>query len=148
MSAPIPLADGLFTWPADKPELIAGRVPGTDRVLFPRPERVMADDGSLVETEEVRLPRRGTLWTFTTQRFRPPASEDSTTAFNAENFQPFAVGYIEMPGFLKIQTRITEPDPDKLRIGQEMELVMEPFGQDAQGRDVVTFAFSPVEEVS
>jgi uncharacterized OB-fold protein len=148
VSAPIPLAEGLFTWPADEPELIAGRVPGTDRVLFPRPEHVMADDGSLVETEEIRLPRRGNLWTFTTQRFRPPASKDSTTAFSEENFRPFTVGYIELPGFLKIQTRITEADPDRLRIGQEMELVMEPFGQDTQGRDVVTFAFSPVEEVS
>jgi uncharacterized OB-fold protein len=145
----VPLAEGLFTWPSEDPRLIAGRCPQTGRLSFPRRAREILDDGSTVETEAVQLPRRGTLWAFTTQSFRPTsppyAGQDTT-----ETFQPFAVGYVELPEALRVQARLTEPDANKLRVGQEMELVIRPFGTDEQGREVVMYEFAPVsaEELS
>jgi uncharacterized OB-fold protein len=95
--------------------------------------------------EQVELPRRGRLWTFTTQRFRPPeppyAGDDDEASF-----EPFAVGYIELPGALMVEARLTEPDYDKLRIGQEMELAIVPFGTDAAGNQTMMYAFAPVKE--
>jgi uncharacterized OB-fold protein len=140
----VPFAEGLFTWPSDEPALIAGRNPETGKLAFPRKARVILDDGSFAETAVELLPRRGTLWTFTTQRFRPgpPYAADDT----AETFEPFTVGYVELPGALRVEARLTEPDPAKLRIGQEMELVVMPFGVDEQGRQTLIYAFAPVQD--
>ena len=44
-----------------------------------------------------------------------------------------------------METRLTESDPAKLRIGMEMELVLIPLATDADGNEVMTFAFAPVE---
>jgi len=138
----VPIAEDLFTWPSDEPALVAGRS-SDGRLVFPfRTHRIVG--GVREELERVELPRRGTLWTFTTQVFRPPAppyaGED-----DAKTFEPFAVGYVELPGALRVETRLTEPDPAKLRIGQEMELRIVPFGHDAEGNQTMTYAFAPVD---
>lgn len=143
MVSQIPIAEGLFTWPAEVPTLLAGRVPQTGQVMFPRRATVMLDDGSLTDTEVVELPRRGRLWTFTTQNFEPPLADFIAPS---GGFQPFSLGYVELDGNLRVETRLTEPDVSKLHIGQEMELVIEALGQDVDGNEVVTFAFAPVEE--
>ncbi|MGA1509918.1 MAG: hypothetical protein ACO37X_09520 [Ilumatobacteraceae bacterium] len=39
---------------------------------------------------------------------------------------------------------MTESDPEKLKIGMEMELVIVPLSTDENGDEVVTFAFAPV----
>ena len=57
---------------------------------------------------------------------------------------PFAVGYVELPGEVKVETRLVECDATTLRIGMEMELVIVPFRTDDDGNEVVTFAFRPV----
>lgn len=139
----VPLADGLFTWPSADPALIAGKA-SDGRLVFPyRTHRIV--NGVREELKVVELPRRGTLWTFTTQNFRP-TSPPYAGNDDAQSFQPFALGYVELAGALKVEARLTEPDPAKLRIGQEMELVVVPFGVDAQGNETMVFAFAPVEE--
>ena len=93
---------------------------------------------------EVLLARRGTLWGFTTQQFRPPSPPydgDDTP----ETFQPYALGYVELPGQLLVQARFTEPDPDRLRIGQEMELRIIPYTTRPDGTEILTYAFAPAE---
>ena len=57
-----------------------------------------------------------------------------------------ASGYVELPGELRVEARLTEHRPEHLRIGMEMELVVVPFGTDEDGNEVVTFAFRPVGE--
>lgn len=127
-----PVAEGLFTWPSDEPQLIASTNGG--RLTFP------AKAGE----EQVLLKRRGTLWGFTTQQFRPPSPPydgDDTP----ETFQPYALGYVELPEQLLIQARFTEPDPAKLTIGQPMELVVVPYTTRPGGTEILTYAFAPVE---
>ena len=38
-------------------------------------------------------------------------------------FVPFAVGYVEFPGCLRVEGRLTENDPARLRIGMPMRVV-------------------------
>ena len=138
----IPLAEDLFTWPAEEPALIAGRS-SDGKLVFPyRKHKIVG--GKREELERVPLPRRGTLWTFTSQVFRPPsppyAGDD-----DAKTFKPFAVGYVELEGALRVETRLTEADPAKLKIGQEMELRIEVFRKDAEGNELMMYAFAPVE---
>jgi uncharacterized OB-fold protein len=96
----------------------------------------------------VLLSRVGTLFTWTTQQFVPPSPPYAGDT-DAESFEPYAVGYVELAEGILVEGRLTESDPDRLTIGQEMELVIIPFrvasGTDgAPDREIVTFAFSPV----
>lgn len=127
------VAEGLFTWPSDEPRLIASRRDG--ELSFP------ARPGD----EQVLLSRRGTLWGFTTQQFRPPSPPYDGDDV-PETFEPYALGYVELPGELLVQARFTESDPNRLRIGQEMELRIVPYTTRADGTEVLTFAFSPVDQ--
>ena len=79
------------------------------------------------------LPQRGTLWTWTTQGFepKPPFVRDG-------EFEPYAVGYVEFPGLLRVEGRLTESDPTLLRIGMDVEVVA------LERPNGVTYAFAPV----
>lgn len=89
---------------------------------------------------EHRLPRRGTLWTFTTQQFLP--KEPYATGETQETFRPYGVGMVQLGDEVRVEGRLTEADPDVLRIGMEMEVTVVPFGLD--GSETVTYAFQPV----
>jgi hypothetical protein len=55
---------------------------------------------------------------------------------------PYGVGYVELADGVRVETRLTETEG--LENGIEMELVLVPFRTDADGNEVVTFAFRPV----
>jgi uncharacterized protein len=91
---------------------------------------------------EILLPRRGTLVSWTTQGFPPvvPFAGDAT----GENFQPFGVGLVQLDDVVRVEARLTESDPARLDFGMEVELRIVPFYVDADGVEVLTFAFEPV----
>ena len=133
-----PVADGLLEGPAAAPALIGSECLRCGVVAFPRQGSCAACTSSDVRAR--RLARRGTLWTWTIQCF-PPKSPPYAGA--ADDFEPFGVGYVELPGEVRVEARLTVADPERLRIGMPMELVLvsAPGSNGAQ-----TFAFRPVEE--
>ena len=50
----------------------------------------------------------------------------------------------QLEDVIRVEGRLTENDPAKLRFGMEVELTMVPFTTDGEGDEVVTFAFQPV----
>ena len=136
-----PVADGLFTWPADEPRLIGSRCTECGIITFPTQDS--CPRCATTAMEEHLLARRGTLWAWTTQDFPPPSPPYAGPTGDA--FVPYGVGYVELPGEVKVETRLTEAGPDVLRLGMEMELVVVPFRIDDDGNEVVTFAFRPVD---
>jgi uncharacterized OB-fold protein len=137
-----PIAEGLFTWPADEPRLLGSRCTECRTVVFPA-ARSCPRCGS-VHVESHQLPRRGRLFTFTTQGFLP--KEPYRGPETEETFTGFALGYVELDDEVMVESRLTEPDPERLEIGMEMELVVVLFRRDPDGADVMTFAFAPIEE--
>jgi uncharacterized OB-fold protein len=131
-----PVADGLFTWPSDHPQLIGARCRVCGTVTFPA--QASCPRCPATDMEEHLLDRRGTLWTFTVQGFQP-----KPPYAGPEVFEPYGVGYVELPGQVMVEARLTESDPSRLRIGQPMELVIVPFRRDESGDDILTFAFCP-----
>ena len=142
MSKQIPIAEGLFTWPADKPALLASRCKQCGIAAFPVAESCMACSGQEVTVEE--LPSRGTLWTWTIQRFMPKAPYHSNET--AETFQPYGVGYLELPGGVRVEGRLTENDPDKIHIGMAMDVVFDTWRTEENGDEVISFFFKPVDQ--
>ena len=137
MPVQVPIDEGLFTWPSDEPRLLGSRC-DCGVVAFPAQASCPRDGGEMTTVE---LPRRGTLWTFTTQGFAPKGPPDGPFL---GAYEPYAVGYVELPEHCKVESRLTESDPSKLSVGMEMELVIVPFRTDEQGNEVLTFAFEPV----
>jgi uncharacterized OB-fold protein len=111
-----------------EPVLLGSECRGCATVTFPR--QAACPRCTSTDVAERRLARRGTLWSWTIQRFRPK----SPPYAGPEAFEPYGVGYIELPGEVRVEARLTESDPSKLEIGMEMELTLVP---DA------TFAFRP-----
>ena len=137
----VPVTEGVFTWPSQTPQLIGSRCVECGNHMFP--VQSGCPKCSSDSTEEVLLGRRGTLWTWTVQGY-PPKSPPYAGNVDPKTFQAFGVGYIELPGQIKIEARLTESDPTKLKIGMEMEMVLVPLNTDEAGNEVVTFAFAPV----
>ena len=128
MSAPAPVAAGLWT-DGTEPRLIGGRHRVSGEIVFPMPQGDAAQ-----HFDAVALSRTGTLWSWTSQDFRPK----SPPYAGPEAFKPFLIGYVELPGQVIVETRIEGAALADLKIGMAMEMVLTEF---APGRS--TFAFKP-----
>lgn len=126
MSALAPIAPSLWTDEAE-PRLIGGRR-ADGEIVFPVPD---GDAAALVEP--VALSRRGTLWSWTTQGFEPKEPYSGP-----QPFQPFLIGYVELPGEVIVETRIVDATPGDLIIGMPMEFAVVPFDDTRS-----TYAFRP-----
>ena len=60
-----------------------------------------------------------------------------------ETFQPYGVGYLELPGGVRVEGRLTENDPEKLSIGMEMDVIFDTYRTEENGDEVVSFFFRP-----
>jgi len=136
--ARVPIAEGILTGPADAPQLVGGRCGSCGIVTFPAQDA--CPRCASTEMGEHPLARRGRLWAWTTQEFPPPSPP--YTGPSGEDFVPYGVGYVELGGEVRVESRLTEIEG--LENGMEMELVLVPFRTDEQGNEVVTFAFRPV----
>jgi uncharacterized OB-fold protein len=130
--------DGLIAGTPDAPQLIGSECRACGVVAFPAQSSCAACTSS--DVTERRLARRGTLWTWTIQCF-PPKSPPY--AGDPDAFEPYGVGYVELAGEVRVEGRLTEADPERLRIGMPMELVLMPA---PGGNGAVTYAFSPVDD--
>ncbi|MGV0813336.1 OB-fold domain-containing protein [Mycolicibacterium boenickei] len=119
--------------------LVGGRCGACGEIEFPRKQSCRDCGG--VDIAGVPLADQGVLWSWTVQRFPPP----SPPYFGAaDEFEPFGVGYVELPGQVIVETRLTESDPDRLRIGMPMALSDVDVVTET-GKTALTFAFAPVE---
>jgi uncharacterized OB-fold protein len=137
-----PVADGLFTDAAGEPRLIGSRCRECGVIAFPR--QSSCPRCTSLDVYEHLLQRRGTLWSWTIQCF-PPKSPPYAVE-DSDAFQPYGVGYVELPDEVRVEARLTECDPDRLRIGMPMELTLIPAPGGTSAR--VTYAFAPAAEDS
>src|SRR6266581_1549873 len=141
MMAQVPVADGVFTFPAAEPQLIGSRCGSCGIVTFPVQDS--CPRCASTEMAEHLLPRRGRLWAWTTQSFPPPSPPYAGPT--GKEFVPFGVGYVDL-GEVKVESRLTTADVDRLHTGLEMELVIVPLRTDDDGNEVMTFAFEPAPD--
>ena len=133
-----PIAD-LFTWPSEEPRLLGSRCDECGAVTFPEQSRCPRCSAATMDPLE--LPRRGTLVSWTTQGF-PPAVDYMNDPSGA-SFVPFGVGLVQLDDVVRVESRLTVNDPAQLAFGMEVELQIIPFYTDANGDEIVTFAFAP-----
>ena len=144
MSSQKPLHDGLYTWPSEKPQMLGSRCPHCGETAFPAQSGCRSCSAN--ESEIVEIGDTGTLWTWTIQGFLPkePYNSDETV----ETFKPYGVGYVEMPGGVRVESRIAANSREQLIIGMPLKLEIVPFRTDSDGTQWMTFQFAPVEETA
>lgn len=139
MQNPRPVAD-LYRIVDGEVRLIAGCRKSDGVLAFPFPEGSEA-----AGHDPVLLPATGTLWSWTVQRFAPKQPYDGPSG---EDYQPYAVAYVQLGDMLIVEGRIAQTPPPPLTIGQPMQVVRVAYTQDAQGQPVETYAFNPLEHAA
>jgi uncharacterized OB-fold protein len=134
--AMVPIAEDLFE-ERPVPRLIGGRHRQTGAFAFPFPA---GQEGK--EYEQVSLSPTGLLWSHTVQRFRPK----SPPYAGPDAFEPYAVGYVELPGEIIVEGRLTGLPIDGWRSGMAVRTAIVPFER-ADGTIVAVYAFEPSEPV-
>ena len=115
-----PIAPDLFIVTKDGPRLLGGRRKTDGKIVFPLPP-----GAERAYFETIELSPTGKLWSWTVQRFRPkspPYAGDE----DEKNFKPFALGYVELPGEIIVESRLDFGGAEP-RIGASMRLELVPF---------------------
>ncbi len=86
---------------------------------------------------EIPLGKRGTLWTYTIVRHRPPGNYKGP-----EPFVPFGLGLVELPEGVRVMAPI-HCDIGQLKIGLPLRFTA--YVRKDADREVVAFSFEPEE---
>ena len=143
MRRDIAITEGLFSsLDPQQAHLIGSRCKDCGAYAFPSQTGCARCCGTAVEPAE--LSRNGTLWTWTMQSFRPPSPPYRGPDQKPEDFQPFLLGMIELPGECRVLGRILADSPDDIEIGMPMELTLFPYNVVVGGQTIFSYAFKPV----
>src|SRR6201992_3951807 len=132
-------ADDATTEGAGSPYLIGAKCPHCSTYVFPPRANNCPNPGcDADQLEQVPLSRRGTLWSYTENRYAPPPPYPAP-----DPFEPFAVAAVELSdeGLIvlgKVAEGILAAD---LKIGLEMELTTMPLFVDDDGVERIVYAW-------
>jgi uncharacterized OB-fold protein len=126
-----PLAEGVYRLVDGEPRLLGGRRLSDGKIVFPLPQGAQAK-----AFEPIELASEGVLWSFTVQRFRP-----KTPYAGPAEFKPYAVGYVELPGQIIVESHIVAQDFNALKVGLPARLTLVPFRKEPDGTEVMTYGF-------
>ena len=137
---PIPLKKGLWSQPdADgNVFLLASKCKNCGELFFPAKEQTICTHCQHEEFETVNLSRTGKIFTFSVVQVRPPEFYKGEV--------PYALARIELPDGILIDSLVADCDFEQLKVGMEMELVLDKLYTHQEGQDVITYKFKPVAE--
>lgn len=135
-----PAIDGWFaTDEGGVTHLIGGKCPGCGTYVFPPrqnncPNPACAGD----ELQAVALSARGTLWSYTENRYPPPAPYPAP-----DPFEPFAIAAVELAdeGLIVLGKVVQGTLAADLLVGMEMELTTMPLFTDDDGVERMVHAW-------
>ena len=137
-----PAVEGWFTT-GSEPALLGTRCRACGTVFFPREEAFCRNPACSGETfDEVPLSRRGTVWSYTDARYQPPPPYIPRT----DPYEPFALAAVELEaeGLVVLGQVADGYGVADLRVGTEVELVVEPLYTDDDGTTRTTWRWRPV----
>ncbi len=136
----IPAVKDVFTWPSSEPRLIGTKCKVCGTVSFPKsPVCRNPRCKNKAEVEETLLTRRGKLLSYTLVCYPLPPP-----FVYAEPFVPFPVGEVQFPEGVAIIGQMTGCAYANLKIGMDVETVVEKLFEDQSGNEVVGWKFRPL----
>jgi uncharacterized OB-fold protein len=136
----IALNESLFATPLELPEKVRLRGSKCNNcgVAF-FGKLVACENCQSTNITEYQLPRHGKLYSYTVVRQKPPGGYRGPT----DPFEPFPVGQVEMEDGVLFLSRLAHVKFEDLKIGMDLEMVVEPLYVDENGNEVMMFAFQP-----
>ena len=135
-----PAIDGWFaTDDSGNPYLIGSRCPVCGTYVFPPRDNNCPNPGCDSDSlESVALSRRGTLWSYTENRYPPPTPYPA-----ADPFEPFAIAAVELAdeGIIVLGKVVEGTLAADLRVGMEMELATMALFTDDDGVERIVHAW-------
>jgi len=128
--SPAPAIEGWYTMDSAQPQLLGSRCAACGTYYFPKHVVYCRNPGCDGEVfEEVPLSRTGTIWSYTNACYQPPAPYVAP-----EPFQPFTIAAVELEQerMIVLGQVITGVDVGDLKIGDAVELVLEPLHEDEE----------------
>ena len=119
----------------DSPALLGSRCPQCGEHFYP--PRYVCLNCFHEGLEEVALSTHGELYTFTIARAALPGTLMTP---------PYVIAQVRLPDGVSVATGLTDVDPETVRIGMPLELVVEKALVDSEGNDLMTFKFRPAKE--
>jgi len=139
-SGSIPAVEGLFTETADGPRLVGSRCASCQSPYFPSAEACHNPECERSDMQSALFGPRGRLTSMTIQSYPPPAP-----VVWSEPYTPYAVGLVDLESEgLRVIGRLRVANPENVEVGGDVELVLAPLGNDAEGREVISWQFELV----
>ena len=141
-----PAIEGWFTT-GPEPALIGSRCTDCTTVFFPRTAGFCRNPACSGETfAEVELSRRGRIWSYTDAQYQPPPPFIPPQEEGAP-YEPFALAAVELDEGIVVLGQVAQGyGVADLRVGDEVELVVETLNTDETG-DRLIWRWKPVIEL-
>ncbi|MCJ7832802.1 MAG: Zn-ribbon domain-containing OB-fold protein [Deltaproteobacteria bacterium] len=136
----IPIREGLWSETASsdgKPRLLGHQCSKCGEVFFPKKDNGICTYCHSTKLKELPLSPKGKIHTFSVVMLRPPGGY-----YRGE--VPYALGYVGLEEGVLVETLFTGCDSEKIRVGMEVELVLEKLHDDEGGNEVITYKFRPI----
>ena len=132
MSTQIPAIEGWFTTDGE-PRLLGSKCTSCGTYVFPKAALACPNPECSGDSfDEVKLSNRGRLWSWTVNHYAPPPPYVSP-----DPFVPYGVAAVELTEEKLVVLGQVAGDPDDLKAGDEMELVVDTLFADEEGDHLV-----------
>lgn len=130
-----PVVEDLFIWSSQGKGLIGSRCQKCGEVFFP--SQAVCSFCSSTETLEIILSGRGNLSYYTCLRYPAPG-------YNGP--MPLCIGFIRLAEGISVISPLANCNVESLKMGMEMEMMVQTIEVDPQGNELMGFAFSPADK--
>lgn len=130
MPEEVPFREGIFVEGPDGGALLGCQCRLCGTRFFPKGVLCLNCQGD--NLEEIRLSRRGKLYSYATAQMP-----------SAHFKPPYSVGYIDLPEDIRVFAPLRDDNERPFEIGMEMELVIEGLWEE-DGKTIMGFRFKPV----
>ena len=137
----LPFAPGYLTEPLSPREdvrLLGTRCHNCGAVLLG--SRANCEACASQNVEVIPLSRTGEIWSYTVMRYVPPWPFAIPNPYQP----PIPTAWVQLPERVQFVSHI-KCDPDDLKIGMPVELVIEKGWEDVEGNDVLMYRFQPIK---
>jgi uncharacterized OB-fold protein len=136
----VPVLEGAWSKPSsarDKPQLIGSECQKCGEIYFPRKLNNWCPHCQQPGLKNKKLSRQGKIDSLTIIMQQPGGGYYFGPV-------PYAMGFVELPGGVYIETLLKAERLEDLNVGQSVELVIEPVWVDPNGTELIGFKFQPI----
>ena len=132
----VPVKEGLWT-EEEEPQLVGSQCKTCGEIFFPKRQDVLCSNCQSDTFNEIKLSRRGKVYSYSMVMQRPPVYYRAAEV-------PYALGWVELPEGIRVETLFTGCSPDDVKVGMEVEMIVDKLHTEEDGTEVLCYKFRPV----